>query len=80
MNLFLSNEKKAIPKLIILDKNDLNLIAHWGPRPKGATKLIDSYKEKYGVIDDTVKANLQLWYLHDKGLSSQKEIIELMPL
>ena len=78
MNLFLTNGNKSIPKLIILDKNSLEVIADWGPRPKGAVELIQNYKEKFGVIDDTIKAELQMWYLHDKGLSTQKEIIELL--
>ncbi|MDH4403231.1 MAG: thioredoxin family protein [Flavobacterium sp.] len=79
MNLFLSNGSKSIPKLIILDKNALDVIAHWGPRPKGAIDLVQNYKDKFGVIDDTIKAELQMWYLHDKGLSTQKEIMDLMP-
>jgi len=79
MNLFLTNGTKSIPKLIILDKNTLNVIADWGPRPKGAIDLVQNYKDKFGVIDDTIKAELQMWYLRDKGLSTQKEIMELMP-
>jgi hypothetical protein len=79
MNLFLTNGTKSIPKLIILDKNTLNVIAVWGPRPKGAIDLVQNYKDKFGVIDDTIKAELQMWYLRDKGLSTQKEIMELMP-
>jgi hypothetical protein len=78
MNLFLTNGNRSIPKLIILDKNSIEVIADWGPRPKGAVELIQNYKEKFGVIDDTLKAELQMWYLHDKGLSTQKEIIELL--
>jgi hypothetical protein len=78
MNLFLTNGNKSIPKLIILDKNSLEIIADWGPRPIGAIELVLNYKEKYGVIDDTIKSDLQMWYLHDKGLSTQKEIIELL--
>jgi len=79
INLFLTNGTKSIPKLIILDKNTLNVIADWGPRPKGAIDLVQNYKDKFGVIDDTIKAELQMWYLRDKGLSTQKEIMELMP-
>lgn len=78
MNLFLSNGNKSIPKLIILDKNTLDVIADWGPRPKGAIDLVQNYKEKFGEIDDTIKAELQMWYLHDKGLSTQQEIMGLL--
>ncbi len=78
MNLFLTNGGKSIPKLIILDKQTLNVIADWGPRPSGATKLMRDYKEKFGVIDETIKTELQMWYLHDKGISTQDEILNLL--
>ncbi len=78
MNLFLTNGTKAIPKLIILDKKSLNVEANWGPRPKGALELITNYKEKQGKIDANAKTALQLWYLHDKGISTQTEVTELM--
>lgn len=78
MNLFLTNGNKAIPKLIIIDKEAEEVVGNWGPRPKGASDLIISYKQQYGVVDETAKTELQLWYLHDKGISTQNEIVELM--
>ncbi len=78
MNLFLTNGNKAIPKLIVLDKETEDILGSWGPRPKGATNLITSYKQQYGVVDETAKTELQLWYLHDKGISTQNEIADLM--
>ena len=78
MNHFLTIESKAIPKLIILDKATGNVVGDWGPRPQGAIDLIENYKEKFGTIDETAKTELQLWYLHDKGLSTQNEIIRLL--
>lgn len=78
MNLFLTNGSKSVPKLIVLEKASLNVEANWGPRPLGAVHLIQDYKEKHGRIDETVKTDLQLWYLHDKGISTQNEIINLM--
>ncbi len=77
MNLFLTNGTKSIPKVIVLDKKSEEVLGSWGPRPKGATNLIKSYKEQYGVVDETAKTELQLWYLHDKGVSTQNEILEL---
>ena len=53
-------------------------MGHWGPRPKEAIELIQNYKKEFGVVDETAKTNLQLWYLHDKGLSTQKELIDFM--
>lgn len=78
MNLFLTNGTKSIPKLIILDKNTLEILGDFGPRPIGAKQLILDYKAKHGIVDEIAKTNLQLWYLHDKGLSIQKEILDLM--
>lgn len=80
MSHFLTNGGKSIPKLIILDKETLKVLADWGPRPKEAALLIKNYKEKHGVLDETIKTELQMWYLHDKGLSSQNEILEVMQL
>ena len=78
MSLFLTNGTKSIPKLIILDKNTLEVLADFGPRPKEAKQLILDYKANHGIVDETAKTNLQLWYLKDKGLSTQNEIMELM--
>ena len=78
MNLFLTNKSKAIPKLILINRETGSALAHWGPRPKGATDLIANYKKEHGAIDETAKADLQMWYLHDKGLSTQSEIIDMM--
>ena len=78
MNLFLTNNSKSIPIVIIVDKNTGELVGQWGPRPKGAIELIQNYKKEFGIVDETAKTNLQLWYLHDKGLSTQQEIIDLM--
>lgn len=80
MNQFLTNGGKSIPKLIILDAETLEVLGNWGPRPKEAFDLIKNYKEKHGVIDETIKAELQMWYLHDKGLSTQDELLEMIRL
>ena len=78
MNLFLTNGTKSIPKLIMLDKKTNEVIADFGPRPKGAKQLIIDYKTTHGMVDETAKIELQKWYLADKGISIQKEIVALM--
>lgn len=74
---FLTNGSKSIPKLLILDEN-LNLINHWGPRPEGAKNLILNYKTQHGIVDEAAKIALQKWYLEDKGISTQREIISIL--
>jgi thioredoxin-like negative regulator of GroEL len=78
MNLFLTNKAKAIPIVIVIDKQTGDVMGNWGPRPKGAADFIKNYKKEFGAIDETAKTDLQLWYLHDKGLSTQGELINLM--
>lgn len=78
MNFFLTNGARAIPKLLILDKQTLEVKGTWGPRPEGASNLIKSYKAQYGIVDETAKTELQLWYLHDKGFSTMNELANLM--
>ncbi|MBK0370600.1 thioredoxin family protein [Flavobacterium agrisoli] len=78
MDYFLTNKGRAIPKLIIINKATAQVENHWGPRPIGAAELIASYKKQNSKFDETIKTELQLWYLHDKGLSTQAEIIETM--
>jgi hypothetical protein len=78
MNLFLTNKTRSIPKLIVINKETGSALAHWGPRPDGATDLVNTYKKKFGSIDETAKTELQLWYLKDKGVSAQNEIMEMM--
>lgn len=78
MDHFLTNKGRAIPKLIVIDKATSGALAHWGPRPKGAADLIADYKKEHGVFDEKIKTELQLWYLHDKGNTTQEEIIGMM--
>ncbi len=78
MNQFLTNGTKSIPKLIIIDKESNDVIADFGPRPVGAKQLILDYKAEHGVVDEIAKIELQKWYLQDKGISTQKEIVELI--
>jgi len=78
MNQYLTNGARAIPKLLIIDKESRKVCNNWGPRPKGAVDLIADYKKQFGKINDDAKAKLQLWYLHDKGLSVQNEVVEMM--
>lgn len=75
---FLTNGAKSIPKLIVLDAETLSVLGNWGPRPKGASDFISSYKRQYGLIDEAAKTQLQLWYLHDKGLGTQGELADLI--
>ncbi|QTE21744.1 thioredoxin family protein [Polaribacter cellanae] len=76
MDLFLTNNGRAIPKLIALDTNN-NVIFTWGPRPTVATKMVADYKAENGSLDTQFKEDLQVWYNKDKGKSVQDDFIAL---
>ena len=75
MDHYLTNGGRAIPKVIIVCKEAGIVRADWGPRPKGASELMENYKKEFGVIDEKIKTDLQLWYLADKGISVQEELM-----
>ncbi|MDA6072422.1 thioredoxin family protein [Flavobacterium sp. AC] len=78
MNEYLTNGARAIPKVIIICKEAGIVRADWGPRPRGASELIANYKKEFGVLDEKIKTDLQLWYLADKGISVQEELTEIV--
>lgn len=78
MSHYLTNGGRAIPKVIVICKEAGIVRADWGPRPKGATELMTDYRKEFGVIDEKIKTDLQLWYLADKGISVQEELLEIM--
>ena len=61
MNHFLTNGGKAIPKLIAVNQ-DKHVEFTYGPRPKEATQLVNSYKAQHGALTPEFKEDLQHWY------------------
>lgn len=78
MNGFLTNGNKAIPKLIVLNKQTHEILGDWGPRPKTATKLVNDYKEEHGGLDAQFKEDLQKWYNKDKGKDTLDDLLTLL--
>ena len=77
MQHFLTNGGKAIPKLIILDAETHEVLGDWGPRPEEAKQLILDYKASHGVVDEPAKIALQKWYVQNKGVAIQNEVMNL---
>lgn len=78
MDNFLTNGSRSIPKLILIEPETPTVRGSWGPRPHGAVQLILDAKEKFGHIPAETKADLQKWYLQDKGISTMEEIMLLL--
>jgi len=78
MDQYLTKGGRAIPKVIVICKEAGIVRADWGPRPKGAAELMAKHKKEVGPLDEKIKTDLQLWYLADKGISVQEELIQIM--
>ena len=77
MDRYLTNGGRSIPKLIVYNPETENVLGTWGPRPAGATKLMEDYRAEHGVIDDEVKEQLQVWYNKDKGSGVIEDVLTL---
>lgn len=77
MDQFLTNGARAIPKLIVLDANTLEVLATWGSRPAPAQALYFDLKNS-GVAKSEISEKLQRWYNEDEGQSLQAEFIEIL--
>ena len=77
MDQFLTKGARAIPKLIVLDADTLDVLAAWGSRPSPAQDLQNSLKSS-GVEKGEISEKLQRWYNEDQGRSLQFEFVELI--
>lgn len=71
----LTNNGRAIPKLVILNANQ-ELMAEWGPRPQQAQALVKELKSNPATAD-TYADELHKWYAKDKQASIIKEVLEV---
>ncbi|WP_318310584.1 thioredoxin family protein [Flagellimonas crocea] len=80
MDTFLTNGSRSIPKVILLDQVNDEIIAEWGPRPSIATQMVEDFKKGHGKLTDEFKQELQVWYNKNKGQNILEDILELLPL
>ncbi|WP_020533816.1 thioredoxin family protein [Flexithrix dorotheae] len=79
MDNFLTNGGRSIPKVIILDKETLEVKGSWGPRPKPAQDMFTVYKlNKKKILYQDFQAELQKWYLKDKAETIQDELLPFL--
>ncbi|MEO9532097.1 MAG: thioredoxin family protein [Crocinitomicaceae bacterium] len=76
MDQYLTNGGRSIPKLIAFDAEG-NELFNWGPRPKHIQETYLKLRET-GVPYSEISIELQKLYNADKGVSMQKELLELM--
>ena len=80
MDRFLTNGARSIPKVIILDKSNNEIMGEWGPRPSIATQMVADFKREHGKLTAEFKQDLQVWYNKNKGQNILEDILELLAL
>ena len=78
MEKFLTDGAKSIPKLIIIDKESMQVEQDWGPRPAPAQEMLMEFKANPDLTYSEFSLNLQKWYNQDKGLTTQAELKETL--
>jgi len=78
MNQYLTNGGRSIPKLIAIGDNG-NELFNWGPRPAAPQKMMMDWKSNNnGLTLDDIEKQIHLWYAKDKGISTEKELTNLL--
>ena len=78
MDEFLTKGARAIPKLIVLEKDTLEVVTTWGARPEPAQKLVNAYKaDPNRPPYSEFSVRLQKWYNKDKTVTTQAELLDL---
>jgi len=74
MDQFLYNGKsRSIPKLICIDKETLEVLGHWGPRPQEAQDMYNTLSDSSEMAYQEVAEHLHKWYADDKANEIQHE-------
>lgn len=77
MDEYLTEGTRSIPKLIMLDM-DFNELGVWGPRPQPAQDIMHEWKVTGNPDKSAMLEAVQHWYMRDKGMTTQEEIIALL--
>ena len=87
MAAFLTKGTSSIPLTIVLNKESLKVLGHWGPRPQelqafvlenlqNLNKIKD--KQEYKMLNADFLTKVQRWYAKDKTYSTQKEFLDVL--
>lgn len=78
MQKYLTNGGRSIPKMVAVSEDMEKELFTWGPRPATAQVEVKRLLDQYGSFTNEVKEGIQLWYNDNKGVSMQKEMMELL--
>jgi len=72
----LTNGGRSIPKLILVNKDTLEVMGSWGPRPVELQDWYWNQKQEGKLSKDEVLSQIQLWYNRDKARSTGAELVD----
>ena len=78
MNMFLTNETRSIPKLIMINDETEEVTDTYGPRPSEATKYVNDFKAMHGKLTLEFKEELQRWYNQNKGENIIEDLTKML--
>jgi hypothetical protein len=73
----LTNGGRAIPVLLVLDRDGQLALQKWGPRPAVLQDLMAQWKAD-GIVMPELSEHLHGWYAKDKTAAIQKELSGLL--
>lgn len=77
MDQYLTNGTRSIPKLVSLDKEALDELWTWGPRPVECQNKVEEMKQQE-MDKKEMAENIHHWYAKDNTESLQKEFARLV--
>ena len=78
MDQYLTNGSRSIPKLVAFNKESMEEIAQWGPRPQAVQELLAEFKQQENFVYEEFAVAAHTWYAKDKGQTLQQELKELI--
>lgn len=76
MDAYLTNGTRSIPKLICLEKDSLQELGSWGPRPATAQQMVLDAKKDPNLTKEEFIQRVHKWYADNKTLDTQQELLE----
>lgn len=77
MDHFLTNGGRAIPIVVMLDSQTLEVLGKWGPRPVALQTQIARWKEE-GMQKEQLIEQVHVWYAADKTQTTQHDFMQAL--
>ena len=81
MDAFLTRGARSIPKLIVAQRDSLEVLGTWGPRPQPVQAYMNDWKQHpESMSHEDLEKRMHLWYARDLGRTLQAELLEVLHL